>query len=188
MKATLRLLLAAIFAILCLPVAGLRMAAASSGVLHTRELVIQATVEGVDYAARTVTLRGPQADVVMVTCGQSVKNFSQIKVGDKVRVSYLEAVVIQMMKPENVSAPGSSTSVQVAPLGQKPAMATTKTEEDSVVIKSVDYVNRLVTIQMPDGANVIVDVDPNIANFSSIKPGDHIVVRRTRAIAVSVHE
>jgi hypothetical protein len=98
MKASFRPLVAAVLATLCLFLAASRPAtAAGPGVLHTRELSIQATILGIDDAARTVTLSGPQGDVATIAVDRSVKNFPQLKIGDTIQIHYLEAVAVQIM-------------------------------------------------------------------------------------------
>ena len=181
-----RLLIAAIISTsaLCL---GQRSAAAD-GIVHARELTLVAVVEDIDYASRTVILQGPAGNVMPVTADASVKNFDQVKKGDKVQVTYFEAIAIQVMQPQDAGAPAGMATVQVAPPGDKPAMVTTATERDSVVVQSIDYTNRLATLQMPDGSSVEVEIDPSIKNIENVKQGDHIVVQRTRAVAVFVQE
>ncbi len=183
-----KLLMAAIMSVaaLCL---GVRSAAADGpGIVHARELTLVAVVEDIDYPSRTVILRGPAGNVMPVSADGSVKNFDQVKKGDKVQVTYFEAVAIQVMQPQDAGAPVGVATVQVAPPGDKPAMVTTATERDSVVVQAIDYANRLATLQMSDGSSVDVEIDPGIKNIESVKQGDHIVVQRTRAVAVFVHE
>ena len=189
MKTISTLLAAAILVTLSICLGPTRDAAADTpAVLHARALTIAAVVEDIDPATRAVLLRGPGGKLIAVVADDSVRNFDQMKKGDKVRVDYLEAIAIQIMSPETAGTPVEATTVEVAPLGDKPGMVTTKTEQDSVVIKSIDYANRLATLQMPDGAAVTVELDPHVQNLAGVKAGDHVVVRRTRAIAISVHD
>ena len=59
---------------------------------------ISAQVVAIDKATRTVTLKGPQGNVVDVVAGDEVKNFAQIKVGDFVVVRYAEALTLELRK------------------------------------------------------------------------------------------
>src|SRR5262245_4382377 len=56
-----------------------------------------ATVVAVDKATRTITLKGPKRTVDVVA-GDEVKNFDQIKVGDRVVVKYVEALTLELKK------------------------------------------------------------------------------------------
>lgn len=60
---------------------------------------ITATVEAIDYAKRTVTLRGPAGKTKTIKVDPSVKRFKQIKKGDEVVVRHTEALAISVQKP-----------------------------------------------------------------------------------------
>jgi hypothetical protein len=60
---------------------------------------VTATVEGIDYLSRTVTLRRPDGTTVTFWVDPSVKKFNEVKVGDEVVSRYTEAVAISVQKP-----------------------------------------------------------------------------------------
>src|SRR5262249_40038612 len=57
-----------------------------------RAVKVTAQVVAIDKASRTVTLKGPKGNVVEVVAGDEVKNFAQIKLGDFVAVSFVQAL------------------------------------------------------------------------------------------------
>jgi hypothetical protein len=59
---------------------------------------ITASVEAIDPATRTVTLKGPRGNLVDVTAGPEVKRFDEIKVGDLVVVRYTESLTLELKK------------------------------------------------------------------------------------------
>jgi len=59
---------------------------------------IQARVEEIDHAARTVVLTGPEGNRVKVTVDDKVKRFAEIKSGDIVVVRYTEGLAMKMIK------------------------------------------------------------------------------------------
>src|SRR5262245_5164228 len=59
---------------------------------------ISASVEAIDPATRTLTLKGPRGNVVDLVAGPEVKNFGQIKVGDSVVVRYVQALSLELKK------------------------------------------------------------------------------------------
>ena len=65
-------------------------------VVHKREII--ATVEAVDAAKGEVTLKGPKGKVVPLKVGPEVRNLAQVKVGDQVRVRYVEALTLTLKK------------------------------------------------------------------------------------------
>jgi len=63
--------------------------AGAPGVVMADLSVITATVEAIDTANRTVTLKGPGGRSVTLKVGPNAKNFDQVKVGDKVKFRFL---------------------------------------------------------------------------------------------------
>ncbi len=59
-----------------------------------------ATVSAIDKEARTATLTGPLGNSVTITADESMKEFDNVKVGDKVQARYIEAIAISVTKPE----------------------------------------------------------------------------------------
>jgi hypothetical protein len=60
---------------------------------------LTATVEAIDYAKRTVTLRGPEGKTKTLKVDPSVERFPQVKMGDEVVVRHTEALAISVGKP-----------------------------------------------------------------------------------------
>jgi len=58
-----------------------------------------ATVEAIDYAKRTVTLKGPEGNTVTLKVDKSAKDFKNVKKGDQVVARFTEAVAISVQKP-----------------------------------------------------------------------------------------
>jgi hypothetical protein len=61
-----------------------------------RTVELSAKVVSIDPARRTVTLKGAGGKVVDVECGDEVKNFDQIKLGDIVRARYMESLYLEL--------------------------------------------------------------------------------------------
>lgn len=65
----------------------------------------------------------------MIKAGPEVKNFKQIKTGDKVTAKYYDATAIYVRKPDEPPFAEEGSAVQVAAPGQAPgvtAVGTTK--------------------------------------------------------------
>jgi hypothetical protein len=60
---------------------------------------MSATVQAIDRAARTVTIKGPEGNAVTVKVDPSVKGFDQLQVGASIHARYVEAVAISVGKP-----------------------------------------------------------------------------------------
>ena len=62
-----------------------------------REVSVTVTIEGIDMAAGTVTFKGPAGNSNTVRAADP-KNLEKIKVGDRVAITYTEAVAISVEK------------------------------------------------------------------------------------------
>lgn len=60
---------------------------------------VAATVQAIDRTKRTVTLKGPEGNVITTKVDQSVKAFDTLKVGDSVHARYTEAIAISVETP-----------------------------------------------------------------------------------------
>jgi hypothetical protein len=60
---------------------------------------VSAVIQAIEPAKRTLTLKGPQGNVIPLKIDKSVKAFDQLKVGDSIHVRYTEAVAISVSKP-----------------------------------------------------------------------------------------
>lgn len=65
--------------------------------VDTAELT--AKVTAIDYAKRTVTLRGPEGRTRTIKVDPAVKRFQEIKAGDEVVVRHTEALAISVQRP-----------------------------------------------------------------------------------------
>ena len=85
---------------------------------------ITASVEAIDSAARTVTLKGPRGKVVTLAVGPEVKNFDQVKVGDRVVVRYAEALTLELKKGgKELRQRSEREGSETAQPGERPAAA-----------------------------------------------------------------
>lgn len=145
-----------------------------------------ATVQSINPADRSVVLLHPDGSLTTYECGQEVRNFDQIKVGDHVTATVAESVALGLMKGGSVPiGAGTSSAMVRAPLGAKPGGKIVDTVGFTAKVMSVDVQNRKITLQTVDGQAQTVKVGPDI-KLANIKPGDDVGVRVTRAFAISV--
>ena len=96
--------------------------AGKPGVVKVEVASITATVEAIDYDKRTIALKGPRGNMLVTKAGQEVKNFKQIKTGDKVTVKYYDATAIYVRKPDEPPIAEEASAVQVAAPGRRRAV------------------------------------------------------------------
>lgn len=156
-----------------------------------RENLVQrtATVESIDQASRLVTLRSEDGNGFTVQVSDEVRNFGQVKEGDKVTVSFFEALAAEVRK-EGEGVQGVETdvaAVRAAP-GERPAGGAGVLLRTTVEIVSVDKTSNTVTFRRPDGAlrAVAVESEEGRTFIRGLRPGDRVDVAYTEAVAIEV--
>ena len=147
---------------------------------------ITATVEAIDYDKRTVDLKGPRGNVVTLKVGPDVKNFKQVKTGDKVTAKYYEATAIYVRKPNEPPFAESASGVQVAAPGQRPGAIAVDTAEMTARVEDIDHNKRTVTLRGPQQKTATFKVSKDVKRFNEVNKGDEIVIRHTQAVAIDV--
>lgn len=154
----------------------------------TSSVTVTATVEAIDYDKRTVVLKGEDGQITpALKVGPEVKNFKQVKKGDLVVVEQVEELaLIVVPKGEAPLAKGSSSSLEVAKLGEKPRAVEVNTREIVATVDAIDYKARTVTLRGPEGNSRTLKVGPDAKRFDNVKKGDEVYVSYTETTAISV--
>jgi hypothetical protein len=146
---------------------------------------VTATIVAIDSATRAVRLRGPKGKGVTVIAGPEVRNFEQMKVGDKVNVEYLEAVTVELKKGS--SAPVARTEesgVGGAKAGERPAGAAGRQVTVTAEVIALDAQTQTVTLRGPRRTVDLKLRDPE--QFKRVAKGDRVEATYTEAVAIAV--
>jgi hypothetical protein len=151
-----------------------------------RAVEVTAQVVSIDKATRTVTLKGPQGNVVDVVAGDEVRNFDQIKVGEFVVARYAQALTLELRKTKGAvgDITVSEQSARAQP-GQRPAAVGARQITAIATVTAVDPKKSTITLKGPRGNVVVLDVQ-NPDQFKVVKKGDQVDVTYTEALALSV--
>jgi len=150
-----------------------------------------ATVDAINMDTREVTLRGKDGAKETIKVGPEARNLAQVKVGDKVTVSYYEGFTAQMRmhdKP-NEGFQTAAGAIKAAP-GERPGGAAAQSVASTVTIDSVDVPGNKVTFHRPDGVSVTIPIQTDAGRkfASTLKKGDVVDVMYTEALAIDVTE
>ncbi len=167
---------------------GATKAAHAQGVKMGGAVTATAEVVGIDRVDRILALLGPRGNVIEVEVGHQARNFDQIELGDRVRVTYFESVAL-FVGPKG-QKPEASVGLVAArsPKGDMPAGVVVEVVEVSATVQSIDRKRRVVELKKPDGKLVSTKVDESVKAFDKLKVGDSIHARITEAIAISVEK
>jgi hypothetical protein len=147
--------------------------------------VAVATVVSVDEETREVTLVGPEGDHWTFSAGVEVRNFDQIKRGDRIIASYYEGFAIGLgPKGSGVKNRLDSIGVARAKKGEKPAVMIAKTIQAVGVVKSVNTMDRTVVIE---GVNktIALEVSEDV-DMSEINVGREVEAVYIAAYAINL--
>ncbi|MCE9657647.1 MAG: hypothetical protein K8R60_03740 [Burkholderiales bacterium] len=154
-----------------------------ASIVQKRKLV--ATVEAVDVAKREITLKGPKGKIVPLSVTPEVRNLEQVKVGDRLVVTYIEALSLTLKKDgKELRSSSTKTDGVRAGAGAKPGGAVA---EQVTVVADVIAVNRkthMVTLKGPKQEVDLHVADP--AQLKLIKVGDQVEAVYQQALAVGV--
>lgn len=150
-----------------------------------RAVTVKGTIAAIDKDKNTVTLKGPKGRTITIEVKDPSK-LDQIKVGDPVVATYMEAVAFQIKKP-GTATPGTSVQETRATSkpGETPAGAIGQEVTVTATITAIDKTAHTVTIKGPEGNTETVKAkDPK--NLDRIKVGDLVEITYAQALAVSL--
>jgi len=163
---------------------------ASSGYVTSGKVsgtvTVTSTVEAVDLEKRIVTLKGENGEVIELAVSKEVRNLPQLKKGDRVVVTYHEAIAADVYKAGTEMPPGkNAVGAERAKPGEKPGGAVAEVTSVTATIEAIDKPNSRVTLKGPEGNKVSVKIrDPKKLDVVSV--GDQVQITYTRALAISV--
>ena len=145
-----------------------------------------ATVEAVDPATRTIKLKLANGETRTIEAGDEVRNFEQIKVGDKVKAKYAESLTIELKKDgKAVVGRTEATKVERAQPGAKPGGHAIHEVTVVADVVNVDAAKKVVSVKNDRGEIIDLDVrDPK--QLALVKKGDQVQATYTVALAVSL--
>jgi hypothetical protein len=155
----------------------------TSNVIRTR-----ATVTAIDPATRAVTIQGDHGPVT-VQVSPDVKNFNNLKVGDRVNISYYQGIAAKLVKGgKTVTDPAVSTFRTGTPAGMRPSGQIGASATVTAKIQDVNLPTNTVAFTDSNGTTHIVQVKtPEMQSFiRELKRGDIVQVTFTDSLAVEV--
>ena len=142
-------------------------------------------VKAIDREKKIVTVEGSGGRTVVVDA-TNARNLDQLKVGDKVNLTYTEEVALFVRKSDEPPSLTESQNVELAPKGEKPGGVITRTIEVTGNVESIDTNNRTIGLKGPAGNVRTYKVGPEVKRLNEIKRGDQVVLRVTQAVALSM--
>lgn len=146
---------------------------------------MQAVVTAVNLQKRSFTLTDRSGSQRTFQAPAEMRNFEQLKVGDKVKARVMLERIVQLREPGEAASDGAAGLLATAPQNSKPGMLAAETIEVTAIIKGMDTTLRTATLQFADGRESVVKVRPDV-EMKIEYLGRAVVLRMTSAIAISV--
>ena len=170
--------------------AGQSAAAIQPGVpggVFVNTMEVSARVTAIDKAKRKVTLLAPDGKKYPVKVGPEAVNFDQIKVGDLVKATVTEELVIFLDGEGAPADEGVAGVVALAPKGAQPGGLVAQTAQVIGTVTAIDRTKRTATLRFDDGTTKTFPVREDI-DLSKHEVGERVVFRVTEMIAISVEK
>ena len=151
------------------------------------EVTVRGTVEALDVASRTVTIRGEQGTVVTLDVPQSVARFDEVKVGDIITASYFDVVSVRPKAAGEAAVDRSIAPVASATPDTLPGAVKARQRVTTVTITAWDPATRVVTFAGPSGTSYTRHLlEKDVTLMEGLKVGDRADVTRTESLTFSV--
>ena len=157
------------------------------GGVTVNSIEVTAKVTAIDTKNRKMTLLLPEGDKETVMVPPEAVNFDQISVGDLVKATLIEEVVVYLDE-EGASIPdGYAAGVAIAPKGAQPGGIVAETVKVTATVTAIDQTNRTATVRFDDGTIETLPVRDDI-DLSKRKVGEKVVFIVTQMVALSLEK
>jgi hypothetical protein len=146
------------------------------------------TVTKLDVANRHLTVKDDAGEEYTIDVDPAVKNLQQVKVGDKINLTYYQSVAASMSKAGDPTKATDQVETQTAKAGERPGASAKSTTSVPVTIVSVDTQKNVVKFRGNDDLVRTTDVmsPEGKAFIKNLKAGDQVMLTYTESVAISV--
>ncbi|VVE62329.1 hypothetical protein PCA31118_00975 [Pandoraea captiosa] len=142
------------------------------------------TLLGVDAKNRSIKVADDHGKPVTFLLGPDVRNFEQLRKGDKVIVAYERSVAISVAPGDGIRSRVVTEGADRAAPGEKPAADAARNLKVVATVQRIDRKSNVITLRGPQRTVDVNVEDPKL--LEGVKVGDSVTVNYTEAIAVAV--
>jgi hypothetical protein len=159
------------------------IASAQVKTLPGESVTVTATVEAIEHASRSLTLKKPDNSILQITVPKEYLRFDALKVGDKLSATYYDNIVIRVKAPGEKDVDSASASLIASP-GAKPGFTVGAQRSITATITAIDPKVPSITLSGPSNwkySSKVADKDA----LKQVKVGDRLDVVWTEAVLLS---
>ena len=157
------------------------------GGVSVNSVEVTAKVTAIDKKNRKVTLLLPEGDKETVKVPPEAANFDQIGVGDLVKATLTQQVVIYLDEEGAAIPDGYAAGVALAPKGAQPGGIVAQAVKVTATVTAIDRTNRTATLEFDDGSVKSFPVRDDI-DLNQRRVGEKVVFLVTESVALSVEK
>ena len=152
--------------------------------LPTQTVTISGTVATIDHAKRVVNIKTSDGRFETVDVPAGAKRFDELKVGDKVSITYNNNVSARL-KPPGEAAVDTGSSTTTAGQQARPGGTASVQRTMTVTVDAIDKSASSITFAGPNGWKYSRHVvDPTV--FDKVKVGDKVDITWNTDVTVTV--
>jgi uncharacterized protein YjdB len=152
----------------------------------TKESTVTGTarITAIDQKTRSMTLRYADGAEETFTVEPAVTRFYQFKVGDSIRATYTESILLEVRKP-GAPAPAVDAAAVAGRLKQTPGAAAAVMQTTSVTVKAIDMAKATISVTTKDGMTITRKA-ANPKNLEGVKVGDTIDIYYSQGLILNL--
>ena len=143
-----------------------------------------ATIEAIDKANRTVTLKGPTGNREEIKAPEQMEGFNSLRVGDQVTATYYTAIAVNVHKPGD-PAPPADPMTTTQRKDRTPGSVTRREQTFRVTVEAIDPKAPSLTVKGPRGGVVPLALQ-DATQIQNVKIGDTVDVTYYEALLIKV--
>jgi hypothetical protein len=157
---------------------------AQVSVLPKQTVTVAGTVETIDKSRRAVNIKTADGKFVALDVPASAKRFDELKVGDKVKATYNNNVMVRL-KPAGEAAVDTADTSSTMGKAAQPGGAASMLRTMTATIADIDKGTSSMTLVGPNGWKYSRRiVDPKV--FDQVKVGDRVDITWSTDVTVDV--
>ncbi len=168
---------------LCLGATG--AASPQAPITKTKSVSATATIQAIDATGKTITLKDETGAEDTYSVGPEVKRFNELKVGDIVKMTYYESIVLVVRKPGEAPVATAGEAAVTRGTGALPGATMAMQDTMTVTVKAIDPDVPSVTVTTDDGRTVTRKIEDKTV-LDRIKVGDRVGITYTRALLTNI--
>lgn len=155
------------------------------GIDDVEVVTVSAVVDGIDLEKHKVKLTLDDGKTKTYNVDKSAQNLDQVQVGDHVKFTCTEELMITVNKAGETPSAAAASVVGVAPKGAKPDVVMVETTAISGKILAIDAEERKVTYEDAEGKKKTIKVQKDV-DLSGLIVGESVDAVLTESVVLDV--